>query len=178
MTTNTQTFNKQRIARPNAHIFRAAFKAGVGGGLAISALLVVYQISFAFLQIFLIPPALFIVWVVTGIAGTMLAGNMVKTNRDGAKVGVITGLIAGIVTGITSMVIAAFGTTFVRYGQGFLAQFSDTQLISFAASGVTEQLIIISGSVLSAMFVCGVGGMFVSALLGGFGGWLYPTFNK
>ena len=144
----------------------------------ISLLLMLYQISSPFLQIVFIPMAMIIVWVVTGIGAAMMAGDRIITGGQGWKIGLLAGLISGIVGGITSMAIAALGLTFSRYGEGVLTQFSDTQLTSLVQAGFTEQLIITAGSVLSAMVVCGVGGMILSALLGGIGGWLYPKFGE
>ena len=143
----------------------------------VSFLLLLHQISSPFLQNVLIPPVMVIVWVVTGIGAAMMAGNQVITSRQGGRIGVVAGLVSGIVGGIAAMTIAAFGTTFTSYGEGVLAQFSDTQLATLMEVGFTEQMIATSGSVLSAMFVCGAGGMVVSALFGWLGGWLYPKFG-
>ena len=148
------------------------------GGIVISLLLMLYQISSPFLQIVFIPMAMIIVWIVTGIGAAMMAADRVITGGQGWRIGLLAGLISGIVGGITSMIIAALGLTFSSYGEGVLTQFSDTQLASLIASGFTEQLIITAGSVLSAMVVCGAGGMALSALLGGVGGWLYPKFGE
>jgi hypothetical protein len=179
LASRTQTINKQIRPTQVRYLFGAAFRAGFWGGVGISALLVVYQISsIPLLRSILIPPAMIIVWIVTGIGAAMLSGDLVRTSHEGSRVGVIAGLISGAISGITAMIIAAFGVTFVQYGEGILVQFSDTQLAALTESGLTEQLIILSGSIISALFACGVGGMFVAALLGGFGGWLYPKFSK
>ncbi len=178
MTSRTQPVYRQPGPRRKKPVFGAAFKAGIMGGLVISLLLILYQLSLPFLQIVFIPMAMIIVWVVTGIGAAMMAGDRVITGRQGWKTGMLAGLVSGIVGGITSMVIAALGLTFTGYGEGVLTQFSDTQLTSLVNAGFTEQMIITSGSVLSAMVVCGVGGMVLSALLGGVGGWLYPKFGE
>ena len=178
MAVNVQSVNRQPKIKTKPRILGDAFKAGLIGGLAISVLLWVYQISIELLRIALVPAALIIVWIVTGIGAAMLAGNKIKTSQEGGIVGVIAGLVSGVVQGINSMIIAAFGLTFTERGQGVLAQFSDSQLTGLLESGITSNLIVLSGSIIAAMFVCGVGGMFVSALLGGFGGWLYPKFGK
>lgn len=179
MTVKSQTYRTVPQAGSVRVLLGAALKAGLAGGAGVSLLLLVYQVvSFPFLQRGLIPPAILIVWIVTGIGAAMLAGEQVQTSRDGGKVGVLAGLVAGVVGGIASMVVAAFGATFTRYGEGILIQLSDTQLAALNNAGFTERLIVLSGSVIMAMFVCGVGGMVVSALLGGFGGWLYPKFNR
>jgi len=176
---NSQTYRTASQVVSVRSLLGAALKAGLAGGAAVSLLLLVYQVvSFPFLQRGLIPPAILIVWIVTGIGAAMLAGEQVQSDRDGGKVGVLAGLVSGVVGGIASMVIAAFGATFTRYGEGILIQLSDTQIASLNNAGFTEQLIVLSGSVITALFVCGVGGMVVSALLGGFGGWLYPKFNR
>ncbi len=178
MTSSTQPVHRQLRHRRKKPIFGTAFKAGIMGGIVISLLLILYQISLPFLQIVFIPMAMIIVWIVTGIGAAMMAADRVITGGQGWKIGMLAGLISGIVGGITSMTIAALGVTFTRYGEGVLTQFSDTQLTSLVEAGFTEQMIITSGSVLSAMVVCGAGGMALSALLGGLGGWLYPKFGE
>ena len=178
MTSSTQPVHRQPGPRRKKPVFGTAFKAGLMGGIVISLLLILYQISSPFLQIVFIPMAMIIVWIVTGIGAAMMAGDRVITSGQGGKAGVIAGLISGIVGGITSMTIAALGVTFSGYGEGVLAQFSDTQLTALTEAGFTGQMIVTAGSVLSAMIVCGVGGMGLSALLGGLGGWLYPKFGE
>jgi hypothetical protein len=177
VTVRAQTMsNQSRASRRGT--FGASFKSGLLGGFAISLLLVVNQVSPGLLQTVLIPPALLIVWVVTGIGAAMLCDDKVKTSRDGGRVGLVAGIIAGIFGGITAMIIAAFGGSFLSYGEGILSQLSDTQMASLTAMGFNDPLIALSGSILSALFTCGFGGMFISALLGSVGGWLYPKFSR
>ncbi|MFQ5578868.1 MAG: hypothetical protein ACE5G8_17965 [Anaerolineae bacterium] len=178
MAPKSHTFNLQPGPFQTRRVLGAALKAGFLGGLAVSLLLVVYQFSLPLLQVFLIPPALLIVWIVTGIGAAMSADEVVITSRDGGRVGVIAGLISGSMGGIASMLIAGFGATFIEAGERILGQFSDTQLNSLLESGFDEQLVALSGSIVSALFVCGIGGMVAAALLGGVGGWLYPRFNR
>lgn len=156
-------------------IFRAALRAGFWGGLAISALLLVYQISFP-LKMALIPPALITVWVVTGIGAAMLMDANVKTSQDGSRVGAIAGIVSGTIGGITAMIIAAFGKTFA--GLGIMEQFTAAQVNALANSGLTERIIVLSGQIIAALLTCGIGGIVVSALLGWLGGWLYPRLNR
>jgi len=148
------------------------------GGFAIGLLLTVYQIAPDFLQTVLIPPALFIVWVVTGIGAAMLCDDKIRDSKDGASVGMVAGIIAGIIGGIVAMIIAAFGLSFQDYGQGFLEQLTDTQRQPLLEAGFTEQLITISGSILTALLTCGMGGMVAAGIFGRLGGWLYPKFSR
>ncbi len=159
-------------------LLNAAIKAGIGGGIAAALLLLVNQIAFPLLRTVLIPPAFITVWIVTGIAAAMFAGDRVKTPRDGFNVGILAGVVAGTVSGLVAMLMAAFGVTFKQVGAGVLTQFSDAQLASMAQSGITEQLLSAISMVVAALFVCGIGGILVAALLAGVGGWLYPKFNK
>lgn len=175
MTSKTRAKNKPVKPAQTNTILSTAFKAGFWGGLGISALLLVYQISFP-LKTALIPPAMIIVWIVTGIGAAMLMGSDVETSQDGRKVGVIAGIVSGTIAGITAMIIAAFGSTFGQLG--ILEQFSEAQLKTLTESGFTDQLIIVAGQIIAALFACGIGGIIVSGLLGGFGGWLYPKLNK
>ncbi|HFB52144.1 MAG TPA: hypothetical protein ENJ48_00495 [Anaerolineae bacterium] len=177
MTAKSSTNQKVVNATVNI-LLNAAIKAGVGGGIAASLLLLVNQIAFSWLRTVLIPPAFITVWIVTGIAAAMFAGALVKTPRDGFHAGVLAGIVAGTVSGLVSMLMAAFGVTFKQVGAGVLTQFSDAQLASMAQSGITEQLLSAISMVIAALFVCGAGGIVVAALLGGVGGWLYPKFNK
>ena len=177
MTVKSPTNQKVIHATVNI-VLNAAIKAGIGGGIAASLLLLVNQIAFPLLRTVLIPPAFVTVWIVTGIAAAMFAGTRVKTPRDGFHVGLLAGIVAGTVSGLVAMLMAAFGVTFKQVGAGILTQFSAAQLESMAQSGITEQLLSAISMVIAALFVCGAGGILVAALLGGVGGWLYPKFNK
>jgi hypothetical protein len=170
--------NNQNRTSTATGTFSASFKAGLVGGFAVSLLLVVNQVSPGLLQRVLIPPALVIVWVVTGIGAAMLCDDKILSSRDGGRVGLVAGIIAGIFGGITAMVIAAFGGSFISSGEGILSQLSDTQMASLTTIGFTEQLIVLSGSILAALFTCGFAGMVVAAFLGWVGGWLYPKFSR
>ncbi len=174
-----KTSQNQKLAHFEINLLlNAAMKAGIGGGIAISLLVLVNQIAFPLLRTFLIPPAFITVWIVTGIAAAMFAEQRVVTARDGFQVGLLAGIVSGTVSGLVAMVLAAFGVTFQQVGQGILTQFSDAQLASMVESGLTEQLLSAGSMVLAALFVCGIGGIVVAALFGGVGGWLYPKFNK
>jgi hypothetical protein len=163
-----------------SRFFSAALKAGLLGGFAASLLLVARQ-SFEdnrFLQVALIPPAMIIVWLVTGIGAAMLCEGDIKSSQDSASVGLVAGIIAGAFGGITAMIIAAFGVSFQDSGQGVLAQVSDTNLQVLAELGFNQELIILAGSILTALFACGLGGIVVAGLFARLGGWLYPKFNR
>ena len=178
MTANSQSMSRRRRRSRPRGTFSASLKAGIGGGIAISLLLTVYQIAPSFLQTVLIPPALVIVWVVTGIGGAMLCDDKIRDEKDGASVGMVAGIVAGTIGGVTAMVIAALGFTFQFYGQEIFDQLSDSQLTPLVAAGFTNQLIVLSGSIMAALFTCGVGGIIASASLGRLGGWLYPKFSR
>ena len=179
MTARTQSANRRKRLPPLRGTFGSSLKAGLMGGFAISLLLTVYQIAPDFLQAVLIPPALIIVWIVTGIGAAMLSHNKIRNSQDGASVGMVAGIITGLIGGITGMIIAALGLSFQFYGESVYDEFlTDTQISSLIDAGFTDQLIIISGSIMAAMFTCGLGGMFIAALLGRVGGWLYPKFSR
>lgn len=177
MTVKTNA-SKKAIRLEITHRLNAAFKAGAGGGVALALLSLVNQISPITLQRFLIPPAFVTVWIVTGIAAAMFAETRVKTTTDGWHIGILAGIISATVSGFLLMILAAFGLTFRNIGEGILTQFSAEQLASLANAGVSEQLLVSGGSVITTLAVCGIGGMLIAALLGGVGGWLYPKFNK
>ncbi len=174
-----KTSQNQKLTHLEINILlNAAMKAGIGGGIAVSLLVLVNQIAFPLLRTFLIPPAFITVWIVTGIAAAMFAEPRAATPRDGFQVGLLAGIVSGTVSGLVAMVLAAFGVTFQQVGQGMLTQFSDAQLASMVESGLTERLLSTGSMVLAALFVCGIGGIVVAALFGGVGGWLYPKFNR
>ena len=174
MTARTQTINQTQ----RGGTFGAAFKAGILGGFAISLLLVVRQLApIPLLQVILIPPALIIIWVVTGIGAAMFCDNQIHAGKDGARVGMVAGIISGTLGGITAMILAAFGLFLQDYGQGALVQVPDTNLLALTELGFNEELVVLSGSILTALFACGLVGIVVAALLGRFGGWLYTKFN-
>ena len=178
MTANSTTMNQRHRFLPLRGTLGASVKAGLVGGFAISLLLTIYQIAPSFLQTVLIPPAMLIVWVVTGIGAAMLCDHQLRTEKDGARIGMVAGIVAGAIGGIAAMIIAALGFSFQFYGQGVLGELSDTQVASLAAAGFTSRMIVVSGSILMALFTCGVGGIVVSAVLGRLGGWLYLKFSR
>lgn len=178
MTVRTQAMNEHTDRAMAPRTFGDSFKAGLMGGFAIGLLLLVYQISPNFLQTVLIPPALFIVWVVTGIGAAMLCDDKIETGRDGGRVGLVAGLVAGVIGGMAGMIIASFGLAFQNYGQGFLENMTDSNMAILLEAGFTEELVALAGSILTAMFSCGLGGMIIAGLLGWIGGWLYPKFSK
>jgi hypothetical protein len=174
LTARTQTINRTQ----RGVTFSAAFKAGILGGFAISLLLVVRQLApIPLLQVILIPPALVIIWVLTGIGAAMFCDDRIQSAKDGARVGTVAGIIAGTLGGITAMILAAFSLFLQDYGQGTLAQIPDTNLLALTELGFNEELVVLSGSILTALFACGLGGIVITALLGRFGGWLYTKFS-
>lgn len=179
MTASIRTTNRNRRLGPLRGTFGASLKAGIMGGFAISLLLTVYQIAPDFLQTVLIPPALVIVWLVTGIGAAMLCHDKIRNSGDGASVGMVAGIITGFLGGITAMVMAALGLSFQYYGESvFTEALTDTQIDTLINAGFTNQLIILTGSIVTAFFTCGFGGMLIAALLGRLGGWLYPKFSR
>lgn len=179
MTATTQR-QTRRILRTGSNqkdepsLFAAGVKAGFAGGVAVSLLLLIYQIDFNLLRWVLVPLGLVVVWIVTGIMAAMFAGDAVRTSRQGARLGVVAGLVSGVIAGIASMVIAATGATFVSFGEGVLSQFSQSQLDGLASLGVSVETIRAAGATIGALFACGMGGMVVSGLLGALGGLIYP----
>ncbi len=169
---NTRQIPAATLRRVN--VVGPAFKAGLIGGTGISLLWLIFQITAPPLKTFLIPPAAIIVWLVTGIGAAMLTENSAASSRAG----LIAGLVSGTVSGIAAMIIAAFGSSFVRTGEGFSAQFSGAQLSTMAEKGLTEALVMLFGGIMAALFACGIGGMVAAGLLGWLGGWLYPRLNK
>jgi len=176
LTTRSQTVNHPL---PTTSTFGASFKAGVVGGFAISLLLVVRELvlSHPLIHIGLIFPAIGLVWLVTGIGAAMLCDDRIETGKEGARVGLVAGIVAGVLGGITAMIIAALGRFLQDYGQGTLSQLSDTNLQTLYQWGFTDELISLSGSIITAMFACGLGGMVIAGLLGRLGGWLYTKFS-
>jgi hypothetical protein len=179
-----KTVNPQTRQNYQSNIFGAAFRAGILGGLAVALLLIVYQLSFTFtpalgsLMRWLVPPVIAFVWVVTGIGAVMIMGGRIKASREGGKVGGVAGIVAGVVGGVAAMIIAALGFTFVQYGQGLVGQFSTTQLEAFTNAGFSQAVLILIGSVFSAMFACGFGGMALAGLFGAIGGAIFPPFAR
>lgn len=179
MTASIRTSRRNKRLPPLRGTFGASLKAGLMGGFAISLLLTVYQIAPDFLQTVLIPPALVIVWLVTGIGAAMLCHDKIRNSHDGASVGMVAGIITGLMGGITGMIIAALGLSFQFYGESlFNEALTDTQIASLIEAGFTNQLIILFGSIMTALFTCGFGGIFIAAILGRIGGWLYPKFSR
>ncbi|MFQ5611358.1 MAG: hypothetical protein ACE5H9_04415 [Anaerolineae bacterium] len=158
-------------------MFTPGLKAGLAGGVAVSILLLIYQIDFNIIRWVLVPLGLLIMWVVTGIMAAMFAGEAVVTSRQGAQVGATAGLVSGVIAGIVAMIIAATGATFVNFGEGVLTQFSQSQLDTLAGVGVTVDTIKASGAAIGALFACGLGGMSLSAALGAIGGLIYPRVS-
>ncbi|OQY47347.1 MAG: hypothetical protein B6242_05225 [Anaerolineaceae bacterium 4572_78] len=177
MTARTKPINPRR-RRTTIGYLANVFAAGFVGGVAVSILVVFYQIAFPLLRFFLIPSALIIIWIVTGIGAAMVSGEHVRTSQEGGRVGILAGIVSGTLSGIVSLIIAALGITFVGIGEGFQQQFSETQLEFFVQMGISSELLILIGSVLTSLFVCGFGSMFISIMLSGFGGWLYPKIGR
>ena len=114
-----------------------------------------------------------VVWIGTGMLAGLLAEDEIQTRPHAVRAGAMAGFIAGICGGVAGMLVAAFGALFPDLGEGVLAQFSPAQVEALTQIGVAPDAIRLVGSIMSAMFVCGIGGMAVSVALGSLGGRIY-----
>ncbi len=174
----TKGVNRQTRQEYISNLFGAGLRAGSAGGLAVSLLLIVYPFSVNWVRTILMPPALIILWVVTGLAAAMLTGGRVRTQREGRKVGTIAGLVSGTLAGIVAMILAALDLIFSDLKAGIVEQFSFEQLNTLAASGFEEALVATIGTIIMALFTCGFGGMFGASIFGLLGGWLYVRLGR
>ena len=152
----------------------STLKAGVAGGLSLLVILLISLIPIPFpLGTCLVVLGFVVVWIGTGMLAGLLAEDEIQTRPQAVRVGAMAGFIAGIGGGIAGMLVAAFGGLFPDLGEGVLAQFSPAQLEALARTGVAPDAIRLAGSILSAMLVCGIGGIVVSVTLGSLGGRIY-----
>ena len=152
----------------------STLRAGLAGGLSLLVILLISLIPIPFpLGTCLVTLGFFVVWIGTGMLAGLLAEEEIQTRSQAVRTGAMAGFIAGIGGGIVGMLVAAFGALFPDLGEGVLAQFSPAQVEALAQMGVASDAIRLAGSILSAMFVCGIGGMVVSVALGALGGRFY-----
>ena len=152
----------------------STLKAGLAGGLSLLVILLISLIPIPFpLGTCLVVLGFVVVWIGTGMLAGLLAEDEIQTRPQAVRAGAVAGFIAGIGGGIAGMLVAAFGALFPDLGEGVLAQFSSAQLEALAQTGVAPDAIRLAGSILSAMLVCGIGGIVVAVTLGSLGGRIY-----
>lgn len=152
----------------------STLKAGLAGGLGLLIILLISLIPIPFpLGTCLVTLGFVVVWIGTGMLAGLLAEDEIQTRPQAVRTGAMAGFIASIGGGIAGMLVAAFGALFPDLGEGALAQFSPAQVEALAQMGVAPDAIRLVGSIVSAMLVCGIGGMLVSVALGSLGGRIY-----
>jgi hypothetical protein len=152
----------------------STLKAGLAGGLGLLVILLISLVPIPFpLGTCLATLGFFVVWIGTGILAGLLAEDEIQTRPQAVRTGAMAGFIAGIGGGIAGMLVAAFGALFPDLGEGVLAQFSPAQVEALTQVGVAADAIRLAGSIMSAMLVCGIGGLVVSVALGSLGGRIY-----
>jgi hypothetical protein len=152
----------------------SALKAGFAGGLGLFVILLISLIPIPFpLGTCLVVLGFFVVWTGTGMLAGLLAEDGIQTRPQAVSSGALAGFVAGIGGGIAGMLVAAFGALFPDLGEGVLAQFSPAQVEALSQMGIAADAIRLAGSVVSAMFVCGLGGIVVAVALGSLGGRIY-----
>lgn len=152
----------------------STLKAGLAGGLSLLVVLLISLVPIPFpLGTCLVMLGFVVVWIGTGMLAGLLAEDEIQTRPHAVRTGAMAGFVAGIGGGVAGMLVAAFGALFPDLGEGVLAQFSPAQVEALTQMGVAPDAIRLAGSIVSAMFVCGVGGMFVSVALGSLGGRIY-----
>ena len=157
----------------------SAIRAGLAGSLGLLVILLISFIRIPFpLGTCLVTMGFVVVWVGTGMLAGLLAEDEIQTRRQAVRIAAMAGFVAGIGGGIAGMVVAAFGALFPDLGEGVLAQFSPAQLQALAQIGVAADAIRLAGSILSAMMVCGIGGVVVSVALGSLGGRIYYRLRQ
>jgi hypothetical protein len=150
----------------------STLKAGLAGGLGLLIILLISLIPIP-LGACLVTLGFLVVWIGTGILAGLLAEEEIRTRPQAVRTGAMAGFIAGISGGVAGMLVAAFGALFPDLGEGVLAQFSPAQVEALTQIGVAPDVIRLAGSIVSAMLVCGIGGMVVSVALGSLGGRIY-----
>ncbi len=150
----------------------STLKAGLAGGLCLLIILLISLIPIP-LGTCLVTLGFVVVWIGTGILAGLLAEEEIQTRQQAVRTGAMAGFIAGISGGVAGMLVAAFGALFPDLGEGVLAQFSPVQVEALTQMGVAPDAIRLAGSIMSAMLVCGIGGIVVSVALGSLGGRIY-----
>jgi len=152
----------------------STLKAGLAGGFGLLVILLISLVPIPFpLGTCLATLGFFVIWIGTGILAGLLAEDEIQTRAQAVRTGAMAGFIAGIGGGIAGMLVAAFGGLFPDLGEGVLAQFSPAQVEALTQVGVAADAVRLAGSIMSAMLVCGIGGMVVSVALGSLGGRIY-----
>jgi hypothetical protein len=153
---------------------RSGVKAGIVGSFGLLVVLLINFIPIPFpLGTCLVSLGFFVAWIGTGMLAGLLGEDDIKTRRQAVTNGAMAGFVAGIGVSLAAMALAALGALFPEFGAGVVAQFSPAQLNSMARTGLGPDILRAAGSVLAAMFACGVGGTVVSVALGSLGGRLY-----
>jgi hypothetical protein len=153
---------------------RSGLKAGIVGSVGLLVVLLISFIPIPFpLGTCLVALGFLVVWIGTGMLAGLLGEEDIETRRQAVTNGAMAGFVAGIGVSVAAMALAALGALFPEFGAGVVAQFSPAQLSSMAASGLGPDIIRVVGSVLAALFACGVGGTAVSVALGALGGRIY-----
>jgi hypothetical protein len=152
----------------------STLKAGLAGGLCLMVVLLISLVPIPFpLGTCLSTLGFVVIWIGTGMLAGLLAEDEIQTRRHAVGIGATAGFIAGIGGGVAGMLVAAFGALFPDLGEGALAQLSPAQVQSLAQMGVSSDAIRLAGSIVSAMFFCGIGGTVVSMAMGALGGRIY-----
>ncbi len=159
-------------------ISSAGLKAGLVGGVGLAILRLISLIPSNAFTLCLVVPGILVVGLSTGMLAGLLAGDKLETHGHAMRAGAWAGFVAGIVGGIAGMIIAAFGAVLLLdMGEGLVAQFSTSQLESWAQMGILPETIRLAGSVLSALLLCGVGGTATTVVLSMLGGRIYSSWR-
>lgn len=158
-----------------------SMKAGALGGIFVATLTFISLLPFNEI-VCLVVPGFLVVWISVGMVGAMLASHENRTERikrlEAIKTGALSGFWLGIVGGISGMLTAAFGATFISFGEGVLSQFTDSQLESMAHVGLMPDTIATAGSVVAALFSCGVVGLMVAVFFSTVGAVIYYRLER
>jgi len=159
-------------------ISAAGLKAGLAGGVGLMILRLISLIPSDAFTLCLVVPGIIVICLSTGMLAGLLAGDKLETHAHAMRAGAWAGFVAGISGGIAGMVIAAFGAVLLLdMGEGLMAQFSASQLETWAQMGILPETIRLIGSVLSALLFCGVGGTATSVILSTLGGRIYSGWR-
>jgi hypothetical protein len=160
-----------------------SLKASLVGGFGILILMLIGLIpppeNLPFVSLaFLVIPGFLVVCLATGLLAGIFAGGSVKNSHQGGRVGWMAGFWAGVFGSIVAMLMAALGVLMVDFGAGVVNQFNPEKLATFAAYGLTGDMIALVGRVLGALIVYGIIGSLVSGLLSSIGGMIYPKLSN